>query len=191
MPGMGQRFFKMSAGASVALEFAILAVPLVLLSLGTMEAGYDFFVQEALNNAVHVAARGVQTGTTQGAPTGANIAAWVAADVCPALGNMLNCGPLYVSVTSVPSGVGQNYYTFINANPPSLVTITSNSNVVCTGAAAQLMILRAYYLSPTFLGMLVPVWSQASPVNPDQRVHVSYAAVGFVNEYFSGGKSGC
>jgi Flp pilus assembly protein TadG len=181
----------MSARGSVALEFAILAVPLVLLTLGTMEAGYDFFVQEALNNAVHVAARSVQTGSTQGAPTGANIAAWVAANVCPAVGGLLDCGQLYVSVTSVPSGTGQNYDTYISANPPNLVNITSNNDVVCTGIGAQLMILRAYYLGPTFLGLLVPIWSQASPVNPSQLVHVSYAAVGFVNEYFSGGKVGC
>jgi Flp pilus assembly protein TadG len=188
---MRDPFSRLSARGSVALEFAILAVPLVLLSLGTMEAGYDFFVQEALNSAVQVAARSVQTGATQGAPTGANIAAWVAADVCPALGNLLDCGQLYVSVTSVPGGVGQNYYTYISANAPSLVNITSNNDVVCTGIGAQLMILRAYYLSPTFLGSLMPIWSQASPVNPNQLVHVSYAAVGFVNEYFSGGSAGC
>jgi hypothetical protein len=54
-----------------------------------------------------------------------------------------------------------------------------------------MMILRAYYLSPTFIGMLLPVWSQASPSSPSKRVHVTYASAGFVNEYFSGGESGC
>jgi hypothetical protein len=52
-------------------------------------------------------------------------------------------------------------------------------------------LLQAYYLSPTFLGMLIPAWSQASPLNNSLRVHVTYSATGFVNEYYSGGEAGC
>jgi Flp pilus assembly protein TadG len=176
---------------SVALEFAILATPLLLLTLGTMEVGYDFFVEAVLENAVHVAARGVQVGTSQGSASGAAAATWVAGAVCPALGRLLNCNQLYVSVTTIPSGTGQNYYTYIGANPPSVATITSSSNSVCTGSGGKLMLLQAYYLSPTFVGLLVPAWSQTSPVNSHQRVHASYAATGFVNEYFTGGQTGC
>jgi len=176
---------------SVSLEVAILAVPLFVLTLGTMEVAYDFFVQSALNNAVQVAARGVQVGTATGSATGAAMTAWVAASICPALGRLLDCGQLYVSVSSIPSGTGQNYATYIAANPPSLTAMTSSGNTVCTGAAAQVMILRAYYLSPTFIGLLVPDWSQASPLNSRMRVHVTYASAGFVDEYFTGGQSGC
>jgi Flp pilus assembly protein TadG len=184
-PGLGSR-------GSVSLEVAILAVPFFMLALGTMEAGYDFFVQSALNNAVQVAARSVQVGTTTtGAASGAAVTTWVAAAVCPALGGLLDCGQLYVGISGIPSGTGQNYQTYIAANPPSLATMTSSSNSVCTGAAAQVMILRAYYLSPTFVGLLVPAWSQVSPFNSGVRVHVSYASAGFVNEYFTGGHSGC
>jgi Flp pilus assembly protein TadG len=173
------------------MEFAILAVPFLILFLGTMEVGYDFFVQAALSNAVNVAARSVQVGTSQTYSTGTAEATWVAQSVCPALGGLLDCGQLYVSVSGIPSGTGQNYYTYISANPPSLATMTSSTNSACTGAAAQMMILQAYYLSPTFLGMLVPIWSQASPVSPGTRVHVTYASAGFVNEYFTGGEAGC
>ena len=171
---------------SVALEFAILAVPLFTLSLGAMEVGYDFFVAAALDSAVHAAARSVQVGTAQGSATGAAAASWVASAVCPALGTLLDCGQLYVSVTTIGSGVGQNYYTYITANPPSLTALTSPANSVCTGSGGKLMLLQAYYLSPTFIGLLVPGWSQTSPVNSAQRVHVTYAATGFVNEYFTG-----
>jgi len=175
----------------VALEFAILSVPFCILFLGTMEVGYDFFVQAALTNAVNVAARSVQVGTAQANATGKAELTWVANAVCPALGGLLDCGQLYVSVSSIPSGTGQNYYTYISANPPSLTSITSSTNSACTGSAAQMMIVRAYYLSPTFLGMLLPVWSQPSPVTPGKRVHVTYASAGFVNEFFTGGESGC
>jgi Flp pilus assembly protein TadG len=176
---------------TVALELAILAVPLFLLVLGAMEIGYDLYVQVALSNAVHVAARSVQVGTAQGDASGAAEAAWVKSSVCPALGGRLDCGQLYVSISAIPSGTGENYYTYLSANAPSLTTMTSSSDSVCTGSGAQMMILQAYYLSPTFLGLMVPGWSQVSPVNANARVHVTYAASGFVNEYFSGGEAGC
>ncbi len=176
---------------AAALEFAIVAVPFFILLLGTMEVGYDVFVQAALSNAVNVAARSVQVGTAQASATGRAEASWVTSAVCPALGGLLNCGQLYVTIAGIPSGTGQNYYTYITANPPSLAAITSSSDTVCTGTAAQMMVLRAYYLGPTFLGLLIPGWSQVSPVSAGARVHVTYASAGFVNEYFTGGISGC
>jgi Flp pilus assembly protein TadG len=173
----------------VSLELAILAVPFFMLALGTMEVGYDFFVQAALSNAVNVAARSVQVGSAQASATGAAEAAFVKSSVCPALGRMLDCGQLYVSITAIPSGVGQNYYTYLAANPPNLTTMASTSDSVCTGGAAQMMLLRAYYVSPTFIGMLVPSWSQNFPAGTGPRVHVTYGSAGFVNEYFAGGEA--
>jgi Flp pilus assembly protein TadG len=190
-PGTPRRNRHASRRGAAAMEFAILALPFFILVLGTMEVGYDFFVQAALSNAVSVAARSVQVGTSQADATGTSEATWVASAVCPALGGMLNCGQLHVSISGIPSGTGQNYYTYISANPPSLAAMTSSSNSACTGAAGQMMIVRAYYLSPTFLGMLVPNWSQASPTSPNSRVHVTYASAGFINEGFTGGESGC
>jgi len=183
--------FAANRRGTVALEFALLAIPFFVFVLGTMEVGYDFYVQAALTEAVHVAARSVQVGTSQGSATGAAEVSWVTSAVCPALGGRLNCSQLYVSVSSIPSGSGQNYYTYLTAHPASLTAMTSSSDSVCTGGATQMMLLRAYYLSPTFLGMLVPSWSQVSPTSGGSRVHVSYAATGFVNEYFSGGETGC
>jgi Flp pilus assembly protein TadG len=176
---------------AVALELAILAVPFFTLALGTMEVGYDFFVQAALSNAVSVAARSIQVGTNQGNATGTAEAKWVSSAVCPALGGLLDCGQLYVTIAGIPSGTGDNYYTYLSANPPNLTSMTSSNDSVCTGAPVQMMIVRAYYLSPTFLGMLVPNWSQPSPVAPSKRVHVTYASAGFVNEFFTGGENGC
>jgi len=173
----------------VTLELAILAVPFFMLVLGTMEVGYDFFVQAVLSNAVGVAARSVQVGNNQAAATGAAEVTWMKSAVCPALSRLLDCGQLYVSVTSIPNGVGQNYYTYLSANPPSLANMASSSDSVDTCGAADMMLLRAYYVSPTFLGMLVPGWSQNFPANTGPRVHVTYASAGFVNEYFAGGEA--
>ena len=186
-----ERHTALARRGSLTLEFAALVVPLLMLVLGSMEVGYDFFVQAALDNAVHVAARGVQVGTAQGSVSGAALTKWVASAVCPALGGLLDCGQLYVSVIAIPSGTGQNYYSYITNNPPSVATLMSPSDSVCTGSGGQLMLLRAYYLSPTYLGLLVPAWSQVSPLNNGARIHVTYAETGFVNEYFAGGEAGC
>jgi Flp pilus assembly protein TadG len=156
-----------------------------------MEVGYDFFVQAALDDAVQTAARSVQVGNAQGNVTGKSVAAWVQSSVCPDLGRLLDCGQLYVTVTPIPSGTGQNYYTYLTANPVTLTAITGSGNSVCTGTPGQLMVLQAFYLSPTFLGMLVPSFSVVSPINGSQRVHASYAASGFVNEDFGTGTQGC
>jgi Flp pilus assembly protein TadG len=173
------------------MDFALLSVPMLILMLGTMEVGYDFFVQAALDNAVQTAARSVQVGQAQGDVNGNSVAAWVQSQVCPALGRLLDCGQLYVTVAPIPSGVGQNYYTYLQANPITLNAIVGSGNSVCTGTPGQLMVVRAFYLSPTFLGMLVPSFSVVSPINGSTRVHASYAASGFVNENFGTGEQGC
>jgi Flp pilus assembly protein TadG len=163
----------------------------MLLLLASFEVGYDFFVTQALDYAVHVAARSVQVGSAEGAATGSAAATWITQKVCPALGKMLSCSGLYVSITAIPGGTGQNYYTYIGANPPSLASLMASTNAVCTGTGGQMLLLRAYYLSPTFLGLLIPSWSQPSPLNNGSRVHVSFASAGFVDEYFTGGEIGC
>jgi Flp pilus assembly protein TadG len=177
--------------AATTLEFAIAASALMLLVLASFEVGYDFFVAEALDYAVHVASRSVQVGTSQGSAKGSAASFWVTQQVCPALGALLSCNNLYVSITAIPNGAGQNYYTYIAANPPSLASMMSSTNPVCTGSGGQMLLLSAYYLSPTFLGLLLPAWSQPSPSNNSMRVHLSYASAGFVDEYFPGGETGC
>jgi len=188
-----RRLFSKRARGVVAMEFAILAVPFCVLFLGTMEVGYDFFVQIALTNAVNQAARGVQVGATQANATGTAETTWVSNAVCPALGGLLNCGQLYVSVTEIAalskSGTTQTYYDYLLNHPPSLSAMVSSTNAACTGEAGQMMLLQAYYLSPTFIGMLVPAFSQDSPFSPGVRVHVTYASAGFVDEPFANGET--
>jgi hypothetical protein len=187
----------MQRGA-VALEFAVLAVPFLLLVLGAMEIGYDYFVQAALDNAVNLAARGVQVGAQQIA-NGESGADFVKTSVCPALGGLLNCDQLYVAVTPISAGTGTDYYDYLSANPPSLANVTGTgggavggADPVHTGNGCQVMILEAYYLGPTFLGTLIPSFSVVSPLPGagGRLVHVTYSGAGFINENF-GGSAGC
>jgi len=179
---------------AVSLEFAVTATAFLILTFGAMELGYDYFVQAALDNAVNLAARGVQVGATQ---KGANQTGsqFVQQAVCPDLGSLLNCSQLFVAVTPITT---DDYYDYFLANPPSLATITGSggggsgsADPVNTGVACQPMVVEAYYLGPTFLGTLIPQFSQQSPLNSSQLVHVTYSAAGFINENFGGGSTGC
>jgi Flp pilus assembly protein TadG len=178
---------------AVSLEFAVTATAFLILTFGAMELGYDYFVQAALDNAVNLAARGVQVGANQKG-TNQTGPQFVQQSVCPDLGGLLNCGQLFVAVTPITT---DDYYDYFLANPPSLSTVTGtgggssgSADPVNTGVACQPMVVEAYYLGPTFLGTLIPQFSQQSPLNSSQLVHVTYAAAGFINENFGGG-TGC
>ena len=164
---------------ATALEFALVAVPFLTLILGTMEVGYDLFVQAVLDAAVEHAARGVQTGSQQGTSgeSGGNFAA---AAICPAISGLLDCTELVVAVAPVPSG--SNY-----ANNPNLLTLAKAlSGTICTGTGGQMMLIEAWYLGPTLVGVLIPQFSTAYGVT---IVHITTSTAGFVNEYFTGGQS--
>ncbi len=170
----------------VALEFALTAFPLMALLLGVMEVGFDLYVQTALDYAVDVAARSVQTGSIKGS-NGESSAQFAAAAVCPQLLTLMTCNNLIVGVAPIPKGY--DYYTA----PPAvtLAKAVSSTGDICTGTGGQLILLQAWYLGPTFLGRLIPNF--ATTYN-GELVHFTVASAGFVNEYFSGGQttgSGC
>jgi hypothetical protein len=180
--------------AAVSLEFAILAVSFLILLLATFEIGYDYFVQATLDNAVETAAREVQVGENVGTQGAGQALLFVQNSVCPALGGLLDCNNLYVSITALPpppvnGDPPPDFYDYLSGNDnPTLQTVMAQGDIVCTGTARQMMMVQAYYLGPTFLGALIPAF--AYEIN-GQLTHVSYSTTGFVNENFSGGEQGC
>ena len=166
---------------TTAVEFALVAVPFLIMVLGIMEIGYDLYVQVALDNAVQTAARSVQVGSVKGA-SGETSAQFVTSAVCPALSPGLDCALLTVGVKTIPGG--SNYYS--NPTPLTLAAASSAGGSICTGQGGQLVILQAWYAGPSFLGGLIPSFSSSSGGN---LVHFTTSSAGFVNEYFSGGQS--
>jgi hypothetical protein len=167
--------------ASVALEFAIMALPTFVMLLGILELGYDMFTQAVLNYAVTAAARSVQVGAAQGSNDESS-ATFAAAAVCPSIGILLNCGNLVVGVAPIPSG--DSYYS-----TPQVITqnaAASPNGSICTGQAGQLMLLQAWYIGPSFVGNLIP--ALATSYN-GKLVHITTATTGFLNEDFAGGQS--
>jgi hypothetical protein len=173
---------------SVSLEFAMLAVPLLIMTLGVMEIAYDLYVQAALDNAVQTAARSVQVGATQ--TTGESSALLVQNAVCPNLHELLDCGQLIVGVLPVPPG--HDYFTAPppqgQLNPPyftiPMAAASSANGAICTGSGGQMMLLQAWYIGPTFVGGLVP--SFATTYNGTLQ-HITASSAGFVDESFPGG----
>ena len=166
----------------MAVELGIIAIPFFMMFLGTMEMSYDLYVQAELNNAVELAARGVQIGKAQGA-SGQNSNAFLAANVCNNLGGLLDCGLLTVGVAPIPNGF--DYYS-LPVQDQLTQGEASSGGGICTGVGGQMMVLEAWYDGPTFVGLLVP--SFTTTYN-GVLTHVTKASAGFVNEWFAGGQS--
>jgi Flp pilus assembly protein TadG len=170
--------FANRAGTA-ALEFALVAVPFMLLVIGTIEVAYDLFVQAALGYATGVAARSVQVGAVTGT-SGESSATFAAAAVCPALSGLLSCS--LVTVAVAPVGTGSDYYT----TPTTLSFTAAAAGSICTGTAGQLMRLQVWYAGPSFVGTMLPAFST---LYNGARVHLTTASAGFVNEDFTGGQT--
>ena len=176
------RWLRRGDRSAVATELGIIAIPFFTMFLGVMEISYDLYVQAELNNAVETAARSVQTGNAQGS-SGEKSNVFLAAAVCPNLGGLLNCNLLTVGVAPVP--VGFNYYSLPVQNQLTQAEATGGSGI-CTGVGGQMMVLKAWYDGPTFLGLLVPAFSTTYN---GTLTHVTTSTAGFVNEWFAGGQS--
>jgi hypothetical protein len=179
--------FRHRRGA-VSLEFAMLAVPLLIMTLGVMELAYDLYVQAALDNAVQTAARNVQVGATQ--TGGESSGLFVQHAVCPNLHELLDCGQLIVGVQPVPAN-----YDYFTAPPPNgqvnppyftipIASASAAGGDISTGCGGQLMLLQAWYIGPTFVGGLIPSFATMYNGAPQ---HITAASAGFVDEAFPGG----
>ena len=167
-------------GSSV-LEFAIVSLPFLVMILGFAEICCDLFIQSALDSAIAQAARGIQVGTLNA--SGKTATNFTTASICPYIG-ILSCTNLIVGVEPIPAG--SDFYS-----SPNVLTFTASSSKtgqVCTGTGGQLMVLKAWYLGPSIIGMLIPGFSQNYN---GVTTHITTSSTGFVNEYFTGGQTGC
>ena len=139
--------FGRDSKAAAAVEFALIAGPLVLMMCACVELGMVFLVQVTLDNAVQAAARGIRTGAT----TSANMTqVQFQTLVCN------NMGWLSSSCSSSLSLEVQTYSTF------ALVPLTDPVSggklqtplAYNIGTGSQIQEVRAYYDWPLFTPML-------------------------------------
>jgi Flp pilus assembly protein TadG len=128
-----------ATSGTVALEFALVGSAFLGLLMFVFELGFLLYAQTALDFGVKEAARQMQTGQ-QTLANGASQALFLSQVLCPALGALLSCSGVVVSLQPVS--------TFQTAtNPPPLSTATINP-----GVTGGLMLLQAYY-TPA-----IPIW---------------------------------
>jgi len=155
-----------------AIEFAILSLPLFVLIFGILELAAMFFVDTALDAALHKNARLIRTG--QAAEQNMSLAAFKAA-VCEDVVYLLNCESDLLVVANVVSDIS-TAAAMMPADSDGNVTITESFNI---GYGSDYILVQAFLpWSP-----VVPLYSLSTQKFVDGS-YVLGSAVLFRNEPF-------
>lgn len=134
----GRRFWRDASGAS-ALEFAMLAFPLILLLLAVFEVGVVYFANFTLENAVTQGARLIRTGQaqTQGFDAGK-----FKTEVCKNLSAPISCAGLKLDV--------RHFSSFGSAGSDLTNPLDGNGNLKTNfsydpGVGGDVVVVRAFY----------------------------------------------
>jgi hypothetical protein len=163
---------------ATALEFSTLAIPCFMMLLGVMEISYDLYVQAVLDNIADTAARTIQVGAATGTSNETS-STFTNATICPTTAGLLDCTLITAAIAPIPTG--SNYYSAPIQQQLTQAEATGGTGI-CTGTAAQMMVLRLWYDGPSFVGFLLPAFTK---LWNGQIVHETTSAAGFVNEYFT------
>ena len=168
--------------SAVALEFAILAIPLFMFMLFILELSYDLYTQEALDAGVHEAARQIQTGNAQNAQ---NANDFIAKYLCPDMRGLLECGShVYIKVTKLAFTGSQDFYTYTDGKVPTVGNTLSltgyQSGDFCNSGPSQLLLVSAIYIGPSLVGGLLP--NLFSVTYNGAAVHATLSTTGMVTE---------
>jgi len=166
------RRFGGDASGTSALEFAIVASPLILVLLAVFQVAFVYYANFTLENAVDRAARLVRTGQAQSLN-----ATKFKNEVCKQLTAPLTCDKLKLDV--------RKYTSFGGAASDLTQPLNSKDNLKDNfsydpGARSDVMVVRAFY--PLDIGSLLPAEISLSNMADNNRVLVATAA--FRNEPF-------
>lgn len=165
------RLARDKTGAA-AIEFAILSLPLFMLIFGILELAAMFFVDTALDAAVHKSARFIRTG--QAAEKATSLATFKA-EVCENMVYLLNCESNLLVVANVVSDISAAS-GMMPADSDGNVKITESFNI---GYGSDYVLVQAFLpWSP-----VVKLYSLSSQTFVDGS-YVLGAAVLFRNEPF-------
>jgi Flp pilus assembly protein TadG len=169
---VGRRFVRDAEG-SVAVEFALTAIPFFTLLFAIFEAGTVFFASATLDQSLNDAARLIRTGQAQSAGT---TVAQLTTKICNDVALLTNCTAnlkLDVRVYSSFSGVAYPAVTAANG------TVDNSKLAFNVGTAGDIVLIRAFY-----------VWNIMSPfttglANNTSGTRLLQSSVAFRNEPFT------
>lgn len=130
------RDYLLNRKGSTAIEFAILALPFIVIILAIIEIALMFFVDSALDSAVHKAVRQVRVGTAKSGNW--NITNFKAA-ICSELSYSFTCSTnLLVRVTVITD---MNSVTKVNPSSGGVLNVTETFNI---GNAGDYVLVQAF-----------------------------------------------
>jgi len=132
-----------------ALEFALIATPLLLMLLGGLQLALMFLISSTLSAATNTVAR--QIRTLQYAGSGATAQADFASQICSNMGWLQSTctSNIWVDVETAPSFAGAS-----STNPISGGTFQPNNLGFSASNAGQIVLVKAYYLWPVYTPIL-------------------------------------
>lgn len=142
------RFFAKHDGAT-AVEFALLAAPLIALLLAVLQTALVFFLEETMQTAAEASGRQLMTGTAQNAGV---TQSGFASVVCSNLPSLFDCSALMVDVQAASS------FSSISTAPLTLTYsktgAVTNSFQYSPGNPGDIVIVRVMYDWPIVGGPL-------------------------------------
>jgi Flp pilus assembly protein TadG len=166
-----RQFGRDSSGAS-AVEFAMVAGPLILMLLAILQVGLVYFANFTLENATAQGARLIRTGQAQ---TQNFDAAAFKNEVCKHLSAMLPCTKLKLDVRRFESFGSSELTNPLDANGALKTNFSYDP-----GQGGEVVVVRAFY--PWDLPASLPNLISMSNMKDDNRLLI--ATVAFRNEPF-------
>jgi Flp pilus assembly protein TadG len=148
------RFADGRGGAS-AVEFAIIALPFLMLVFGIMEISMIYLVSTTLDNATVDVARQIRTGAFQNGATANQTEAYFQSEICNELSWLgSNCSSnLYIDVRTFSS-----FNTMTQPSPIQSGKVTQANLQFSPGNAGDIVMVRAFYqwtlIAPALDGMV-------------------------------------
>jgi Flp pilus assembly protein TadG len=157
MPARLARFAQAKSG-TVAVEFAMVALPFLALLFAILETGLVFFAGQSLETTAADSARLIMTGqaqTTVSPSTGS--VGYSATDfknaACARLSSLFDCSKLYVSVDTYSSFSTTNTSTPLDTSTGKM-TVDVNNLPYSAGTPGSIVVVQLYYQWPIVAPLL-------------------------------------
>lgn len=134
--------FRRDRNGSVAVQFAMIAIPFLMMIFAIIETALIFLATQVLETATQDSARLIMTGQAQIAGMSAT---QFKTDVCNRLTSMFTCAGVDVDVKSYPTFGG------ISLNNPINNGNYNNPTTYQPGTAGQIVVVRIFYQWPLFV----------------------------------------
>jgi pilus assembly protein Flp/PilA len=182
-----QTELRLDVKGAAAVEFALLAFPLIFAMLAVCEAGFDLYERSALDYFTANVARQILTGSAQqlkvsGTPLTQQ--QFITNVVCAKLPAAMTCNNVFVSVTAFSEGTTPSpFYNAVNAAKTGLNSPNLNNalNAYCLGGASQYVIVQIAYPVPLITSLF---GSGGVSTYNGQSVRVMTSTASFRNEPF-------